>query len=322
MTTLIQIAVLDDYQGVAGDYAQWDALAGRAQVTFYRDHIDDPGALVDRLLPYDVVCVMRERTPLTAPLLGKLPRLKLIVTTGMRNASLDIAHANAQGIVVCGTGSGHTGTPQLVWLHILAHARHFQQESADLRQGRWQTTVGRDLSGATLGIVGLGRVGTHVARVGNAFGMNVIAWSPNMTAERASAAGAEFVSKQALFQRSDYVVIAMQLRESTRNIVGNAELALMKPDAFLVNTSRAGLVDEAALVDALRGGRIAGAGLDVFDPEPLPENHVYRSLPNVILTPHIGYVTEQNYALFYRETVENILAWLDNAPVRVLTGQE
>jgi len=322
MATRVKVAVLDDYQDVARQCADWSPLRERAEVTFYRDHIAEPGALVRRLLDYDVVCLMRERTRLDATVLPKLPKLKLIVTTAMRNAALDIALARQLGMTVCGTGAVQTGTPELVWLHILAQARQFERERAGLREGRWQVSIGQDLHGATLGLVGLGRVGERVARVGNAFGMHVLGWSPHMTPERARAAGAEFAPKQELFARADFVVVALQLRESTRHVVGPAELGLMKPHAYLINTSRAGLVDEDALIAALRERRIAGAGLDVFHTEPLPRTHAFWSLPNVILTPHIGYVTARTYEQFYRETVEDICAWLDQAPTRVLTGTE
>jgi len=322
MGTRIKVAVLDDYQGVAQRCADWEPLRDKADVAFYHDNIAEPAALVRRLRDYDVVCLMRERTRMDDRVLPQLPKLKLIVTTAMRNAALDIALARRLGITVCGTGAVQTGTPELVWLHILAHARRFEQERAGLREGRWQVALGQDLHGATLGLLGLGRVGERVARVGQAFGMKVLGWSPHLTPERAQAAGAEFASKQALFARADFVVIALQLRESTRHIVGQPELDAMKPHAYLVNTSRAGLVDEDALIAALRGGRIAGAGLDVFQTEPLPREHAFRSLPNATLTPHIGYVTVNTYEQFYRETVEDVCAWLAQSPIRVLTGAE
>jgi len=314
----MKVAVLDDYQDVAAGYADWASLAPQAETTIYRDHLADPSALAERLRPYDVVCMMRERTRLDAALLARLPNLKLIVTTAMRNAALDVAAARARGIIVCGTGAPQNGTPELVWLHILALARNVERERAGLREGRWQVSVGQDLHGATLGLLGLGRIGQQVARVASAFGMEVLAWSPNLTPARAEAGGAQWASKEDLFSRSDFVVIAMQLRDSTRGLVGQAELSRMKPTAFLINTSRAGLVDEDALLCALRQARIAGAGLDVFEAEPLPSGHPALHLPNVLVTPHLGYVTHRTYGQFYRETVEDIQAWLQGNPIRQL----
>lgn len=316
---LPRVAVLDDYQQVALRYGPWDQLRGRAHVQVFHDHLGDADALAARLAPFEVLCLMRERTPLPADLIARLPRLRLIVTTGMANASVDIAAAQARGIPVCGTGGQHTGTPELVWLHILALARRLRAETEGLAAGAWQTGVGTDLHGRTLGLVGLGRVGTRVAAVAQAFGMRVLAWSPHLTPERAVAHGAQWVDKPTLFRLADFVVVAMQHHPSTHHLVGAQELAFMQPTAYLVNTSRGPLVDEAALLDALTGGRIAGAGLDVFDQEPLPQDHPLRSLPQVLLTPHIGYVTEATYRRFFTETVECVLAWLDGAPVRVLT---
>lgn len=313
----VKIAVLDDYQDAASRYADWASLPG-AEVTLYRDHIADPVVLAERLQPFDVVCLMRERTRLEAALLTKLPNLKLIVTTAMRNAALDLAEAQRRGIVVCGTGAPQNGTPELVWLHILMLARNAEQERAGLREGRWQVSVGQDLQGATLGLVGLGRIGQQVARVADAFGMDVLAWSPNLTQARADACGARWAGKEDLFSRSDFVVIAMQLRDSTRGLVGHAELDRMKPTAFLINTSRAALVDEDALLRALRDARIAGAGLDVFETEPLLPDHPVLNLPNVLITPHLGYVTHRAYRQFFQETVEDIQAWLQGRPIRQL----
>ena len=314
----VKVAVLDDYQGVALPSANWSILSGRAEVTVFRDHLHEPDAVVARLAAFDVVCLMRERTPLTADMLARLPQLKLVVTTGMWNASVDTACAAARGIPVSGTDSGQTGTPELIWLLILGLARRLPAEQASVRTGGWQTAVGSDLCGRTLGVVGLGKIGTRVARVANAFGMRVIAWSQNLTAEAATAAGATRVEKDVLFREADYVTVNLKLSERTRNIVGAHELALMKPSAFFINTSRGPLVDEAALLAALRGGRIAGAGIDVFDIEPPPADHPFRNMSNVIVTPHIGYVTEAAYAMFYAQTVENIEAWLRGAPTRLL----
>ncbi len=315
---LPRVAVLDDYQQAARRFGGWERLDGRIALTVFHDHLDDAEALVQRLAPFDVVCLMRERTALTAGILARLPRLRLVVTTAMVNAALDIGAAQARGIIVCGTGSLHTGTPELAWLHILALARQLPAESRQLAAGGWQAAVGKDLHGSTLGILGLGRVGERVARVALAFGMRVLAWSPHLTPERAAGHGAICVDKATLFRESDFVTLSVKYRASTRHIVGAQELALMRPGAYLVNTARGPLVDEAALVDALRAGRIAGAGIDVFEQEPLPAGHPLRHLPNVLITPHIGYVTEATYTQFHGETVECVQAWLDGRPVRLL----
>ena len=313
----MRVAVLDDYQGVARTSADWSPLDGRAEVTVFSDHLDDADALIARLLPFDVVCVMRERTPLPAAIIDRLPRLKLICSTAARNASIDVAAAAARGIPVCNTGYTSHGAAELTWALLLAAARHVPAEVASVRSGGWQTTVGGDLHGHTLGLVGLGRIGAMIARVGLAFGMRVIAWSQNLSPERAAEAGVEAVDKATLFATADYVSVHLVLSDRSRGVVGADDLARMKPTAWLVNTSRGPLVDEAALVDALRAGRIGGAALDVFDVEPLPPAHPLRTLPNVLATPHVGFVTRDTYAVFYRDTVENIGAWLDGAPMRV-----
>jgi len=317
----IRIAVLDDYQNVALRYADWSPLQGRAEVCVFNDHLSDPQAVVDRLREFDVVCVMRERTPLTAAMLSQLPRMALIVTTAMGNAAIDVEAALKQGAVVCGTGAVHNGTPELIWLHVLALARQLSAEQELLRAGRWQFGVGCDLDGATMGIVGLGRMGSRVARVALAFGMHVVAWSQNLTPERAAENGARYVDKESLFRESDFVVTCLQLGPRTRGVIGARELSLMKPSAYFINTSRAPLVDEPALIAALRDGRIAGAGIDVFEQEPLAADHPLRSLRNVFITPHLGYVTEAQYRLFYGETVEDIVAWLNGAPIRCIGFQ-
>ena len=314
----LKVAVLDDYQGVALQYADWSLLADRAEVTVFRDHLHDPDAVTARLGPFDVVCVMRERTPLSAGMIARLPKLKLIITTGMWNASLDAAYARARGITVCGTDSGQTGTPELIWLLILALARRLPQEQLSVRGGGWQTAVGMDLFQRTLGVVGLGQIGTRITRVANAFGMRVIAWSQNLTWERAAEAGATRVEKDALFREADFVTVNLKLGERTRHIVGAREFVVMKPSAFFINTSRGPVVDEAALIEALQSGRIAGAGIDVYTTEPTPADHPLRNMPNVIATPHIGYVTEATYAMFYSQIVEDIDAWLKGAPIRLL----
>ena len=314
----MRLAVLDDYQRVARRFADWSPVEQRIDMTVFTDALDDADALVARLAPFEIVCLMRERTRLTAEVIARLPRLALIVTTGPHNAAIDVAAAHASGIVVCGTRSVASGTPELTWLLILALARHLPDELASVRRGGWQTTVGMDLNGRTLGIVGLGRIGTRVATVASAFGMSTIAWSPNLTSERARAGGATLVDKETLFRTADFVAICLQLEPSTRGIIAAADLAAMKPTACLVNTARGPLVDEAALIDALTRRRIAGSGIDTFAVEPLPADHPFRCLDNVIATPHLGYVTEATYRTFFTETVEAVLGWLDGRPVRVI----
>jgi phosphoglycerate dehydrogenase-like enzyme len=316
MTT---VAVLDDYQGVAAGLADWGSLPDGTDVTFFSDHLDDEDALVDRLESYDVLVLMRERTPLRRPLIPRLPRLRLVVTTGMRNASIDLDAAREHGVVVCGTPGGTPGTVELAWALILAVVRHLRAEDARMRAGGWQHTLGTDLGGAVLGLLGLGRLGRAMVPVARAFGMDVIAWSQNLTDETAAEGGTVRVDKDELFARSDVLSVHLVLSDRTRGLVGAAELGLMKPTAFLVNTSRGPIVDEAALVEALRTGRIAGAGLDVYDQEPLPAGHPLLSAPNTVLTPHIGFVTRGTYGAWYPEAVDAIAAYLSGAPVHVLT---
>jgi phosphoglycerate dehydrogenase-like enzyme len=317
----VHIAILDDYQGVALTLADWSVLHGSATITVFRDHLSNPNDVIARLQPFDVVCVVRERTPLPRAILEKLPRLKLIASPTMRNASIDMRAARELGITVCGTGSPSLGAPVHTWALILALVRQVPSQAASLRAGGWQTEVGGDLNGKTLAVLGLGKIGAFVARVGRAFGMHVIAWSQNLTAQRADEQGARLVSKTELFQGADILTIHLVLSDRTRGIVGRDELALMKRSALLVNTSRGPLVDEHALIDALQARQIAGAALDVFDVEPLPADHPFRSLDNVMATPHIGFVTEDTLRMFYREMVENIRAWLDGAPIRVLNAE-
>jgi phosphoglycerate dehydrogenase-like enzyme len=313
-----RIAVLDDYQSVAADFADWSKLPEPAEVVEFHDHIADPDALVARLEPFDVVIAMRERTRFSKEILERLPNLKLLVTTGMRNKSIDVAAANERGITVCGTGSQPYAAAELTWALILAVLRHVPQEDADVRRGGWQTTVGGDLAGATLGVVGLGKLGTRVATVGLAFGMDVVAWSQNLTDERAAEVGVRRVEKDELFATADVVTIHTLLSKRTRGLIGAEDLALMKHTAVLVNTSRGPIVDEKALIDVLQKGLIAGAGLDVFDEEPLPLDHPLRALPRTVLTPHLGYVTRDTYEIYYREAVEDVAAFLAGSPVRVI----
>jgi phosphoglycerate dehydrogenase-like enzyme len=310
----VKVAILDDYQNVALQMADWSPLAGRATITVFNDHLDEPDALAARLAPFEVVCVMRERTPLTRGLLERLPRLKLIASTAFRNASIDLQAARERGIAVANTGYDSTPTIEMTWALILASARHVAAENASLRSGGWQRRIGNDLKGKTLGVLGLGNIGGEVARIGHAFGMRVIAWSENLTAEKATAAGAELVRKEELFRQSDVLTIHLVLGRRSRGLVGAAELALMKPRAWLVNTSRGPIVDDSALTTALREHRIAGAAVDVFDVEPLPADHPYRSLDNMLATPHVGYVSQNLYRAFYGDTVRNIVAWLDGIP--------
>jgi phosphoglycerate dehydrogenase-like enzyme len=317
--SLPRVAVLDDYQEVALSSADWSAIAGRADVTVFTDHIADSGDLAGRLAPYEVIVAMRERTPFPAALLDQLPALKLLITTGMRNASFDLAAASRRGVTVCGTGGSGPGAPELAWGLIMALVRNIPQEDALVRAGGWQGTVGRELAGRTLGLLGLGRIGQRMARYAHAFDMDVIAWSQNLTDSAARSSGARLVTKAELFARADIVSVHLQLSGRTAGLVGADELALLGPNGYLVNTSRGPIVDEAALVSALRGNVIAGAGLDVFAAEPLPAGHPLRSLPNTVITPHIGYVTTQAYQVFYRDIVADIAAWLDGSPVRVLS---
>ena len=316
----MRCVILDDHQGVATSYADWSVLPG-LEVSAVREHLTDVPELLAAIGDAAVLVVMRERTPLTRELLRELPDLRLVVTSGLRNASIDLDACRERGITVCGTASSSTPPVELTWALVLGLVRHLVRESTALAgNGPWQSTVGRDLAGATLGLVGLGRIGSRVAAVGAAFGMDVVAWSPHLTEERAAAGGARLApSLEALMGQSDVVSLHLVLSEATRGIVGAGQLALMRSTAYLVNTSRAGLVDTAALVAALRERRIAGAGLDVYDVEPLPADHPLRGLDNVLATPHLGYVTEANYRRYFTEAVEDIAAWRAGDPVRLLT---
>jgi phosphoglycerate dehydrogenase-like enzyme len=307
----MKIAILDDYQNVALKMADWSALSGRAEITVFNDHVADPSAVLERLLPFDVVCVMRERTPLPREVLQHLPRLKLIASTGSRNASIDMEAAKELGIIVTATGYRSAPTIELTWALILASLRGIVHENNSIRNGGWQKSVGQDLSGKILGVVGLGNIGRQVAQIGLAFGMKIIAWSQNMTPEIAEAAGARLVSKDELFRQADIVTIHLILSGRTKGLVGAAELGLMKPTSRLINTSRGPIVEEQALISVLKNKQIAGAAIDVFDIEPLPASHPFRTLDNVLATPHIGYVSHGLYKTFYEDTVSNIRKWLD-----------
>jgi phosphoglycerate dehydrogenase-like enzyme len=306
-----RIAVLDDYQGVALESADWSVLRDRADLAVFRDHLTDPDAVTERLLPFDILCVMRERTPLPRSIIERLPNLKLIASTGPVNASIDIAAAGDHGIAVVHTGYRSDPTIEFTWALILASARNIVTESNSVRGGGWQQTIGTDLRGKTLGILGLGRIGSQVARIGIAFGMNLIAWSQNLTPEAARAAGATLVSRERLFEQADILTIHLVLSGRTRGLVGSSELGRMKPTARLINASRGPIVDEQALIDVLKHRQIAGAALDVFDSEPLPPSHPFRTLENVLATPHIAYVSHSLYKTFYEDTVSNIRKWLD-----------
>jgi phosphoglycerate dehydrogenase-like enzyme len=313
----LRVALLDDYLGVALTYADWSALPN-AEVHAYTDHQDDEDAIVERLRDYHAVVLMRERTPFRRALIERLPALRLIVTTGARNASIDLAAAQERDIVVCGTRSLNYPTAELTWGLILALLRHIPREDAAVRRGSWQTALGVGVQGKALGVLGLGNLGSQVATVGRAFGMDVVAWSQNLTAERCEAVGARLVTKDELFATSDVVTIHLVLSDRTRGLVGASELALMRPTSYLVNTSRGPIVDEAALIPALTAGTIAGAALDVYDTEPLPHGHPLLGLDNVVLTPHVGYVTREGYELFYSDALEDVRAFMDGSPIRVI----
>lgn len=309
----IKVAVLDDYQQVALNFADWAAVQENIDLQIFHDHLFNEDELLARLLPFEVICVMRERTPLQRPLLARLPNLKLIVSTGMRNASIDVQAAAELGITVKNTAYVQSGAPELTWALLMAIARHIPQESNNFRSGGWQSTVGTDLQGKTIGIIGLGRVGAKMAAYAKAFDMKILAWSQNLTAEKAAEAGAELVSKETLLRESDFVTIHLVLSDRSRGIIRQTDLELMKQSAYFINTSRGPLVDEQGLINVLQKKKIAGAAIDVFDTEPLAHEHPFRQLDNVLGTSHIGYVTRHTYEVFYQDTVKAIQEWLENA---------
>jgi phosphoglycerate dehydrogenase-like enzyme len=314
----VRIAILDDYQAASLKLADWTRIPGATVVPF-TDHVDDEDQLVARLAEFDAVCRIRERTPFPRSTLERLPRLKLLLATGLRNAgSIDLKAARELGITVSSTEVHHQTTVEIVWAMILSLFRRVGLEAASLQNGGWQVALGREVGGKTLGIVGLGTMGTPVARIGQAFGMRVQAWSPNLTPERTAEHDVACVSKADLFATSDAITIHMPLGERSIGLVAAEDIGRMKPSAFLINTSRAPIVDEAALIEALQNNRIGGAGLDVYSVEPLPLDHPYRSLKNVLATPHIGFVTEENYRIFFEQSVENAIAFLDGKPIRVI----
>ncbi len=317
MNRIAKVAILDDYLDVLPPLADWASLTG-AEVEFFRDHLSEEDAVAERLQAFDVAVGMRERTPFPASLIDRLPNLKLLVTLGMANPSFDLGRATEAGIVVCGTSGQGPDPDELTWGLILALARNIPREDAAARAGRWQTALGRRLTGNTLGILGLGKIGATVARIGAAFGMRVVAWSQNLTEERARAHGAVLLPLDQLLAESDFVTLHLRLGDRTRGIIGRHQLGLMKPTAFLVNTARSGLVDEAALIDALQSRTIAGAGLDVFDVEPLPRDHPLLALDNAVITPHLGGVTLERYRTDYGQVVDDIAAWMKGEPKRVL----
>ena len=315
---MARVAVLDDYQNVALEMADWSILPANTEVQVFREHLAHPQALVERLQDFDIVVAMRERTPFPRTILERLRHLRLLITTGMRNASIDLQAASDCGILVCGTEGLPYPTAELTWGLILALARRIPREDYATRTGRWQVSLGVGLRDKVLGVIGLGRLGSQVATVGKAFGMTVLAWSQHLTAERAAQVGATLVSQEELLLQADFITIHLILSDRTHGLIGERELALMKSTAYLINTSRGPIVDEQALIQALQQEGIAGAGLDVFDEEPLPRDHPFLRLENTVITPHLGYVTEETYRVFYGHAVENIQAFLDGTPVRVL----
>ncbi|MBT1003943.1 D-2-hydroxyacid dehydrogenase family protein [Paenarthrobacter sp. DKR-5] len=319
--TSTRLAILDDYQNVAKGFAPWQSLEARSvEITTFNRPFGSPEETVAALTGFDAVIAMRERTPFPREVLQKLEKLQLLVTTGMANAAIDLDAAREKNIVVCGTSGSPTAAPEHTWALLLAFARDIPAQESALRSGQWQTSVGFELAGKTLGILGLGKIGHRIAGYGRAFGMDVIAWSPNLREDTASAAGARRVTKQQLFAESDIVTLHARLSERSKGVVGEKELRLLGPDGVLINTARGALVDQNALVDALKYRWIRGAALDVYDIEPLPANHPLLSAPNTVLSPHLGYVTTESYTRFYREALEDVVAWLDGLPLRTLAG--
>ncbi|WP_340029673.1 D-2-hydroxyacid dehydrogenase family protein [Paenibacillus sp. FSL H7-0940] len=320
MNTKLRCAVLDDYQNVALTSADWGPLMDQVEIQTFNNYMGSEEKVIQELQDFDIVVLMRERTPFPEKVISQLPKLKLLITSGMRNASIDLKAAEKNGIIVCGTEGSSNPPTELTWALILGLSRQLVTENNALRSNRnWQSTVGLDLHGRTLGLLGLGKIGTRMAEIAQAFGMNVMAWSENLTQEKAEKHGVIWSeTKEQLLAQSDIVSIHLVLSDRTRNLIGQAEFKLMKSSALLINTSRAGIVDQEAMVEALQRGVIAGAGLDVYEQEPLPVNHVMRTLPNVLATPHLGYVTRGNYEIYYNHTVENIAMFLKGTPIRQL----
>ncbi len=312
-------AILDDYQNVALKSADWSKVEGDVDIKVFNEHLGGADNVVKALQGFDIVCAMRERTAFPRPVIEKLPDLKLLITTGMRNASIDVAAAKQRGVVVCGTSGLGNPTSGIAIGLMLELTRHIGYENARMKAGeRWQTTIGLDLEGLTLGVIGLGKLGARTARIARAFGMKVVAWSQNLTPEKCEEVGVDYAGKEELFRQADFVTIHVVLSQRTRGLVGAKEFGLMKPSAYIINTSRGPIIDEPALLAVLRDKKIAGAGLDVFDVEPLPTDHALRKLDNVVLTPHLGYVATQNYRVYFDGVVGDIRAFLDGKPVRVL----
>jgi len=314
----MRLSILDDYQGIALDMADWSRLKGSVDIVVERKPFANEDETARALADSEIVAAMRERTPFPRSLVERLPKLKLLITTGMRNASFDLAALRDRGVEVCGTEGGGLDTAELTWGLILGAARRIAEDQRSMREGQWQTRIGNRIEGKTLGILGLGRLGSAVARVGLAFDRKVIAWSPNLTAERAAAVGVERVDKEALLRQSDILTVHVVLSPRSRGLVGRDDIALMKKTAILVNTSRGPIVDSDAVIEALARGRLGYAAFDVYDREPLPADHPLRRAPNILLTPHIGYVTEENYRSSYPQIVENVAAFLDGNPIRVI----
>jgi phosphoglycerate dehydrogenase-like enzyme len=313
-------AILDDYQNVALQMADWSKVTGDVEIKVFNEPLGDRDKVVGALAGFAIVGAMRERTPFPRAVLEGLPDLKLLITTGLRNAAIDVAAAKERGIMVCGTPSFGNPTAGIAIGLMLELTRRIGFENARLKAGEpWQRTIGSDLDGKVLGVVGLGKLGTRVAGIAKAFGMKVLAWSQNLTADKCREAGVDYASKEDLFRQVDFVSIHVQLSERTRGLIGAKEIGLMKPTAYLINTARSPIVDETALLAALRDKRIAGAGLDVFEVEPLPADHPLRRLDNAVITPHLGYVSIENYRAYFTGMVEDIRAWLDGKPVRVLS---
>ena len=315
----IRCAILDDYQNVVLTSADWSKVKGDLEIKVFNEHLGVPDKVIAALKGFQIVVATRERTGFPKQVIDALPDLKLLITTGMRNASIDTEAAKARGVTVCGTPNFGNPTAGVAIGLMLELTRHIGYENARLHAGAaWQSTIGPDLEGMTLGVLGLGRLGTHTANIAKAFGMKVIAWSQNLTPEKCAAAGVGYITKDDLFRQSDFITIHIVLSARSRGLVGASELGLMKPTAFMINTSRGPIIDEAALLAALRAKKIAGAGLDVFDVEPLPLDHPLRKMDNVVITPHLGYVSTQNYQAYFAGVVEDIRGFLDGKPVRVM----
>jgi phosphoglycerate dehydrogenase-like enzyme len=317
---MVRAAILDDYQNVAMKFADWSGISKDVEIKVFNAPLDEPDAVIKALQGFAIVVGMRERTPFPRKVIEALPDLRLLITTGARNNSFDVKACVECGVTVCGTGAAGSPTTGIAFGLMLELTRRIGFENARLKAGEpWQVTIGRDLEGLTLGILGLGKLGQRSATVGKAFGMRTIAWSQNLTEEKAKAASADLVSKEDLFRNADFITIHLVLGDRSRGLVGAKELGLMKKTSYLINTSRGPIVDEKALIAALQNNAIAGAGLDVFDVEPLPLNHPFRKMDNVVITPHLGYVSEQNYRKYFPDIVEDIRAWLDGKPVRVIS---